>query len=219
MIRLAWRLTLLSFVLVLFASCAPKYKGDLFLYPGKAATEGYSTSNYDMVFENKDVKFTVGQITTSEESASFLVDDFLLMNYVLLRIRIENKTRYKIIFNPALVSLKDNKMGYEKPLDYTDFYQLSRDDNRFSRDISGLAKVFYDRTEIIKGGITRTKILVFPPFEKGVKKANLIIQGLYIGRENLDLTFPFVLKTEEPVKKVFESLDKGKGYNIHRMFP
>ncbi|MFQ5442122.1 MAG: hypothetical protein ACE5EB_05275 [Thermodesulfobacteriota bacterium] len=196
----AVRLALLFLALLIAAGCVPKYKGPLLLYPGQTDSKGYSIDDNSLIFDNDDVKITVTQVTSADESKSFLVDDLIDLKYLLIRVEIENRTRYKILFNPALASLRDSKAGYKKPLDYTDFYQKSATEKGFPEDISDMSKIFYDLTAEIPSGKKRSKILVFDQIEEGADEAELVIKNLYLGRNSMDLTFPFILKPREPKK-------------------
>ncbi len=195
------RLILVFLPLLIAAGCIPKYTGPLLFYPEKTESKDYSIKDKSLIFENKDVKITVKQITSGEESSSFVIDDLLGMNFVLIRMEINNlNKKRKILFNPALTSLRDNKGGYRKPLDYTDLYQRSQTEKGFPEDLSDTAKVLYDLTAEVPGGITRSRILVFDQIEEGADRAELVIKNLYIGRESINLTFPFILKPRLPEK-------------------
>ena len=103
----------------------------------------------------------------------------------------------KVIFNPAMASLMDNKSSYKKPLEYTALYQVAmhKDMERtLNRELKGR---FFDTNEIIRAGKKINKFLIFTPFTKNGEKAKLTLQEVYIGKKTIQIAFPFLLSELE----------------------
>ncbi|HLC17906.1 MAG TPA: hypothetical protein VJM57_02695 [Thermodesulfobacteriota bacterium] len=181
---------LLCILALVLAGCAAKSTGPLKLYPAGRGSDTYSREVNRWVFSGQGVRISVGHAGGAHDSA--IARDLVEKEYVLLEMEIDNGSGLEVVFNPALVSLRDSTMDYKKPLDYTDFHDIAAESTGW--DLSGVGKTFYDLTETVPPGERISKVLVFTPFAKRVTRAKLVIKNLYIGPETIDLQFSFTTR-------------------------
>ncbi len=187
-------------VLLLSYGCSSAPGGRVILHPAKYRVEGYTRSDDQWVFEDGNVSIRVFHARPGEGDSgaigSVLVDELNERGYLLLRMVIRNDSDFDIIYNPALTVFKDGTLGYKKPLDYTGLYHLFAKDAARG-DLRDYSKFFYDLSATIRPGERSSKLLAFEAPDKGARKGKLIIKNLYVDKDILNVSFPFVLKTEE----------------------
>ncbi len=186
----------LLFVLIAsISACASRPTGPLVMAPEGKAQEGYSSVERQWVFEHRAVSVKAGHLTKADSlPASGLIDMLFGRGYILMRMEIKNGSKARVIFNPSLTALMDDSMGYFKPLDYTDIYDMAGEDPEKTGFLKDVRKLFYDLTATVEPGETSSRILAFRPLSRNAGAAELIIKDLYIGTDALNLRFPFVLK-------------------------
>ena len=191
---------LLCMILALSYGCASAPDGRVVLHPAKYRMEGYTRSADQWIFENGNVNIRVLHIRPGgggpDVIGSALVSELHKREYLLLRLVIRNDSDFNIIYNPALTTFKDGKLGYKKPLDYTDLYSI------FARgtgdvDLKNHSRLFYDLSAMIRPGERASRLLVFTPPNKKTRKGELAIQNLYVEKEIINVSFPFVLRVEK----------------------
>lgn len=188
---------LLFILLVLVSACASRPRGPLVLMPEGKAEQGYSSVERQWVFEYKSVFVKTGRLTKADSlPASGLIDMLLDSGYTVMRMEIKNGSKARVIFNPSLTALMDDSMGYFKPLDYTDIYEMAGEDPEKTGFLKDVRRLFYDLTATVEPGETSSKLLIFRPLSRNAGAAELIIKDLYIGTDALNLRFPFALKPE-----------------------
>lgn len=191
-----------ALLLTLNFGCAHSGKNaKLRLYPDKneRGLRGYHNIAGTGVLENRDYRISVKQVREgSEPGQPKLVNDLIKKEYVVLRIEIENRSEKKMIFNPVHAALTTDAFDYKKPLEYTDFYELSsgKNDTAREREAQAMKGLFYDLTLTLKAMDKTSRMLIFPPLSKNSEKADLLIKDLYVGTETTEIFFPFVLKAE-----------------------
>lgn len=186
---------LLFILFVLVSACASRPTGPLVLMPEGKAQEGYSSVERQWVFEHRAVFVKAGRLTkTDPRPASGLIDMLLDRGYTVMRMEIKNGSKARVIFNPSLTALMDDSMGYFKPLDYTDIYEMAGEDPEKTGFLKDVRRLSYDLTATVGPGETSSKLLIFRPLSRNAGAAELIIKDLYIGTDALNLRFPFVLK-------------------------
>jgi hypothetical protein len=162
--------------------------------------EGYTRSADQWVFKNDNVNMRVLHVRPGgggpDVRGSILVDELHERDYLLLRVVIRNDSDFDIIYNPALTTFKDGVLGYKKPLDYTDLYSLFAKDAA-QGDLRDYSKLFYDLSATIRPGERSSKLLAFKPPDKGARKGKLAITNLYVEKEMIDVSFPFILRVEK----------------------
>ncbi|MFQ5428216.1 MAG: hypothetical protein ACE5EZ_04455 [Thermodesulfobacteriota bacterium] len=181
--------------------CAHHDGVETFLYPGQYALEGYATEDDAVVFEDSSIKITARQIKDGSTLESKIAAELLEEGFVLLRVEIKNKSRQRALYDPALTSLRDSKMGYFKSLDFTDLYMLKVKNKGVTASLKGSGDIFYDLAERVAPGEASSKILVFPALTENIDEAELVMKSIYIGKDILDLTFNFVLRPEDTGKE------------------
>ncbi|MFQ5354229.1 MAG: hypothetical protein ACE5DR_04715 [Thermodesulfobacteriota bacterium] len=179
------------------AGCAHHDNAATFLYPGQYALEGYGAEADAVVFEDSSIKISARQIKDDSTLDSKIAAELLDEGFVLLSVDISNKSRHRALYDPALTSIRDSKMGYFKPLDFTDLYMLKVKNKRVTSSLKGAGDVFYDLAERVAPGGKSSKILVFPALTENVDEAELVMKSIYIGKDILDLTFNFVLRARD----------------------
>ncbi len=195
---------ILLLLAVLAAGCAHHSDVATFLYPGQFGLTGYSGEGDTVTYEDTSIKITIRQIQDESSLNSPIARELLQEGFVLLDTKISNRSRQRALYDPALTSLRDSKMGYFKPLDFTDLYMMKIKRKGLTSSLTGAGEVFYDLAERVAPGEVSSKILVFPALTENVEEAELVMKSIYIGKDILDLTFNFVLKAKEeavPEKK------------------
>lgn len=199
-LTLALKKTCLACLILAISGCASAYKGPLRLYPAEIKTDEYYSNSREITFENKSVRIAVKALKQGEnETGVTLIDDLMDDNYVLLRMDIENHaaSKLKVIYNPAYTVFTDDSMDYRKPLDYTDLYDLAKDETEMETGVRKLRGRFYDLALTLAPGESVSKLLIFSPISENSRNAELVIGELYIGTKTIKVSFPFVLKKDD----------------------
>ena len=198
MLRHYLYLTILLFSII-FSGCGAdkKIRGPLFLEPVSppAEAKGFTiTPDGEIIFEALSVKFILRPLRSVRTDDPKLIQALVADGFVILDMEITNMTESdKVIFNPAMSSLMDNKSDYKKPLEFTALYQVAMNrgmERTLNRELKGK---FFDTNIIIRASNKTRKFLIFTPFTKNGNKARLTIQEVYIGNKTIKITFPFKL--------------------------
>lgn len=184
------------FLLAFFIYGCSASRGALRLLPDDKGPDGYSRGSHAGVFENEHLKVTARQVNPVEfEDGPAILMDIIRKGYVILNLDIQNKSLVKVLYNPTNTIFTDDALDYRKPLDYTDFYDILKE--RDEKRISTLKGKFYDLDVTLLPGERSSKFLIFRPLSRGIKKAELTIQEIYIGTETVRISLPFSAKKEE----------------------
>ncbi len=191
---------LICILLALSYGCASAPDGRVILRTAKYRAEGYTQKPNEWTFKNSNIILRVQQVNPdwrgAKVRASALVKDLHKEEYLLLRLVIRNDSDFNIIYNPALTTFKGGRLGYKKPLDYTDLYSIFRSTME-DTDTRDYKEIFYDLSITIRPGDRSSRLLAFKPANKKVRKGELTIQNLYVEKEIINFNFPFIMKTEE----------------------
>ncbi len=192
--------TLHCLILLVSYGCSSTQGERVILHPAKYRVEGYTRSADQWVFKNGNVNMRVfharPDVGGPDARESILVDELNERGYLLLRVVIRNDSDFDIIYNPALTIFKDGTLGYKKPLDYTGLYDLFAKDAARG-ELKDYSKLFYDMSATIRPGERSSKLLAFKPIDKGARKGKLVIKNLYVDKDIIDVSFPFVLEVEK----------------------
>ncbi len=188
---------LLLFLMIV--GCGVK-RGELeILTPAKITPSNYSVSRSSIIFANDSLRVVVTPLSPySSHNQPSLVKDILKSGHTIFSIAIENLSDKKIIYNPSFSHIVDNRLGFKRPLDYTDLYFQVREMEHGEERIHKMKGRFYDLAETVPSGHRIEKLLIFPPLEERSTKASLTMAEVYVGTETTKLTFPFTL-TPAPV--------------------
>jgi len=187
---------LLLIVTGLVYGCSHVEPATAYLYPGQYAIEGYSAEGEAVIYEDSSIKITARQIRKKTSLVSPLSRELFNKGFVLVKMDITNKSIHRVLYDPALTSLRDSKMGYFKPLDFTDIYMMKIGKKKITSPLDGAGEVFYDLAERLAPKEVSSKILVFHALTEKANEAELVMKSIYIGKEILDLTFNFIIKPE-----------------------
>lgn len=193
------RIILLCIALLLSVSggCASDPAGRLQLVPDGPDAGAYRMEGERWIYEEDGVVMKAGPYDAGAEGdGDPLVQDLLDRGFVLLLLGIENSADGKVIYNPSLTSLMDSSLGYGKPVDFTELYEMFLDGEE-SGMLDGYGKRFYDLSVTVRPGQRTERILVFRPLESKAKRAELVIKNVYAGDEIIDVRFPFVIRPED----------------------
>lgn len=199
----------LTLLVILLAGCAATVKSPVALFPilGEKTDElekmGYTPHGRYWSFTSAEAVITVSHVTPKDIPPTNIdiVDELIAKGYIFLKLDIKNLTnRTKIIYNPALTSLTTDSLDYKKPLDYTDFYDLIKENVSAAVPLDRLSSIIYDNTQTITSG-TVSKFLIFPPLSQDFTTASLNIKDLYIGTKPYELSFPFRLQKISEILK------------------
>lgn len=194
----------------LFSGCAstddkgtPK-PGYLSFTPLKNPRPGYGFDASHAYFEDKDVRITVTQfLLDPEKKYPWLLVRLCESGFVALKMTIISKTDKLLIYNPAITALIGRPLSYEKPIEYTELYEIVRgmdeaetlpEGKTPERLLAELKRYYYDLNTRVAPGNTTTKLLIFRQFRDRVRSADLIIKEFYIGVGAIELDFPFRVK-------------------------
>ncbi|MBI5587778.1 MAG: hypothetical protein HY889_05365 [Deltaproteobacteria bacterium] len=171
------------------------------LYPDRdeQGLAGYHNDDGTGVLENRSYRISVKHILPGDElDQPDILMDLIKRGYVVLRMKIENRSGKKITFNPVHTALTTDAFDYKKPLEYTDFYELAgdKDDRTRQRKAGAMKGLFYDLTLTLLPGGKTSKLLIFPPLSNNVNKADLLVKDLYVGTDTEELYFPFVARAQ-----------------------
>lgn len=163
---------------------------------------GYSVASDEGAYDNAAIRVSARHLKSTDgvyaKGESGFITSLIEGDYVLIRLTIENKTPgSKIIFNPAYVALMDNAANYKKPLDYTDLYDIVKENDETGRTLTGIKGKMFDLTTTIAPGAKTSKLLIFNPFMEDASKAELVIKNIYVGKDTVNVMFPFGVNTVE----------------------
>lgn len=171
------------------------------LYPDRdeQGLAGYHNDGGTGVLENRNYRITVRHVLPGDElDQPDILMDLTKRGYVVLRMKIENRSGKKITFNPVHTALTTDALDYKKPLEYTDFYELAgdKDDMTRERKAGAMKGLYYDLTLTLLPEGKASKLLIFPPLSDNVNKADLLVKDLYVGTDTEELYFPFVTSAQ-----------------------
>ena len=183
-----------SLAALFLASCASGPKGPRHFYPSDMALSGYAKKETRWVYEDKSVRVLVSPPGEELAQEGSFAAELAKKGYVLVRVDIENLSGKKIYYNPSLTTLTDDSMSYRKPLDYTDFFEMTREDPRMEKRLAAEKNRFYDTAANVPAGSSVSKSLVFAPLSKNAWSAEVQIKDIYIGTDTISLRFPFKVR-------------------------
>jgi hypothetical protein len=189
------------FLSLMIVGCGAK-RGDLeILTPSTIALSNYSVSRNSAIFADDSLRVVVTPLSRySSHNQPPLVREILQQGHTIFSVAIENLSDKKIIYNPSFSHVADNRLGFKRPLDYTDLYFQVRSMDKGEERLKGMRGRFYDLAETVSPGKRIEKLLIFPPLEERSTKASLTMAEVYVGTETTKLTFPFAL-TSAPVTR------------------
>lgn len=190
-------------VVVIMSGCAsdqPKYR---YLAAGESDYPGYTKKESEAVFENQLIRLRAHPLLAGEfKDPSPILNDLAANEFIIIHLEIENLSpQSKLIFNPAYLALITGAMDYFKPIDYTDLYDIVKEKDETGSSLRALKGRFYDLTVTLTPGKSVSKLLIFKPLTEDADTAELMIKNIYIGKEDLSLSLPFVVKARPKEKK------------------
>ena len=196
----AWAL---ACVLAGAASCATPAPppGPVLLHPVPPTAEPYALVQGAIVFTGPDFtvsarpwdyRLVVQDIAKAGELNPFGEGEEPAGHFLFIRVRLENRSTRKLIFNPMRATLvRDNETPLV-PLENSDLVFFVGEDMTAAE---ARAKVFrgmsFDLTVTVPPGGTLERYLVFPAPEELTKPPMLHIDDLWVGPATYDLRFPF----------------------------
>ncbi|MBI3398635.1 MAG: hypothetical protein HY026_05320 [Deltaproteobacteria bacterium] len=186
-----------------FIGCAST-KGHVTLMPMPAASPEYDISGQKITFSNQDVKISILPIKPSEvkkmlagkDANNPLAEILAAPQYLAFRLDMENSSKAKIMYNPALTTLFDNTMGVHKPLDYTDLYTLIGDSPSPEAVINTIKDIIYDLAVTLAPGQHTSRLLIFSGIEEGISEVAITMKEIYIGTSTIAVSFGFRIQKE-----------------------
>ncbi len=171
--------------------------GKAFLVPdgGRLTGQYHMDGTEEAVFKNDSLRVTVRRIKPSDSEGSTLIKNLSDKKYIILKVGIENNSKFSVIYNPSLTALTDDGLDFLRPLDYTDLYDLTVADSGLESGLEDMTGKFYDIVLTLQPGEKSTRLIIFEPLSKNTSSAELDMEEIYIGTRTINLRFPFVLKT------------------------
>jgi hypothetical protein len=163
----------------------------------------YRVEGRALVFEALGVRATLSQVMPSEEAAFFearagrpqrvFSPDGASSPALLFALTLQNHSQAPLIFNPGFVTIKTNRIGGIKPLDYADLYMLLRARPQALADAQPLLeKHVWLQPETIPPGGASSRLLVFEPLpSKKTKSAVVDCAWLHLGGESFHMAFSY----------------------------
>lgn len=186
--------------MIFFSACGAnkKIRGPFFLElaPINKKSEGFTHGpGGELIFEAFSVRFSLTPLRSVRAGDPRLIQALMTQGFVIIDMEITNMTTSdKVMFNPSMSSLMDNKLHFKKPLEFTALYRIAmrmKMERTLNRELKGR---FFDTNQIVRPGRTIRKFLIFTPFREAGKKAQLNLQEVYIGNKTIQIRFPFLLK-------------------------
>ncbi len=193
--------------LCLFLGCARADKGPLFLSPDAgmiSASRIYSMEGEKIVFIDKALRVSVALIKDADAAMPQTIKRLHEKGNIIVSMEIENNSEHKVLFDPAHVAIMyDNGDSIDRPLDYTDIFEQivgKREDAELEaeEEMRGIKDSYYYLPLTIGQGMKEEKLLIFNALPQAHKAASITIKELYIGRQSIDIAFPFTLKALLP---------------------
>lgn len=192
---------------LLLIGCVPA-KGQIVLTPLSSQSPEYSVSGKSAVFSNKDIKISILPLNSSEikerllskDAANPLSEFLSAPQYLAFLMDIENSSKVKVLYNPALTALFDNNMGLRKPMDYTDMYSLVSNASNPESVINTMKDMFYDLGITLGPDQRTSRLLIFSGIEEGSREFTIEMKEIYIGTSTIAVSFGFRV-TEEDNRK------------------
>lgn len=192
---------------ILIVGCASA-KGQIVLTPLSSQSPEYSVSGKSAVFSNKDIKISILPLNSSEikerllskDAANPLSEFLSAPQYLAFLMDIENSSKVKVLYNPALTALFDNNMGLRKPMDYTDMYSLVSNSSNPESVINTMKDMFYDLGITLGPDQRTSRLLIFSGIEEGSREFTIEMKEIYIGTSTIAVSFGFRV-TEEDNRK------------------
>lgn len=181
-----------------FTGCASS-KGPVVLTPLPTPLPGYNISGQNIVFSSNDIKVSISPLNSAEakkilaaKDANNPLSEILVQpQYLAFLLSIENSSKAKVMYNPALTTLSDNNMGAHKPLDYTDLYSLLGNLPNPETAINTIKDIIYDLTITLGPGQRTSRLLIFSGIEKETSEMEVTMKEVYIGTSAIALSFGF----------------------------
>ena len=192
---------LLSTVLT---GCSATIKEHVSVKPIQTSLPGYSISGQRITYSNQDIKLSILPLNPPE-TRKILIDKaqnnplaeiLTRPQYMAFLLDIENLSRGKIIYNPALTALHDSEMGFHKPLDYTDLYSLAGSLQNPEHTLNNMKGLFYDLSVTLEPGQQTSRLLLFSGIEEVIDKLMIEMKEVYIGTSTITLSFDFIAGEE-----------------------
>ncbi|MEK6531199.1 MAG: hypothetical protein AABZ23_01745 [Deltaproteobacteria bacterium] len=191
----------------LFLGCAKTDKGPFFLHPDTGlinASKAYAVDNEKIVFNGSSVRLSASLIRDAPHDMPQTIKRLHEKGNIIISMEIENNSERKVLFDPTHVSLiYDKGVSIDRPLDYTDIFEQivnKREDAEFEaeEELRGIKSDFYYMPLTIGPGQREQRLLIFHSLPQSPEDAELTIRELYIGRQSIDIAFPFIVKGQLP---------------------
>ncbi|MEE9614894.1 MAG: hypothetical protein V3W31_08115 [Thermodesulfobacteriota bacterium] len=176
------------------------HKGPLHIEPAKHVTVGYHQTEKASIFESEEIKISVSPINAADGDTGFpIINDLLTKDYVVFEMEIENGSGERVIYNPNHTSLMSNVMDYNKPLDYTDLFDIVMHGDDWiaaQKELRELKGRFYDLNTKLEPRRGVSKFILFRPIDKSATQVVLVIKELYFGTKTISVDFIFKVRGE-----------------------
>lgn len=163
------------------------------LRPAETDVPGYSTQARSASFTAGGLRVTLHPLAPDEPSGSALIDGLAAAGFVVIAMEISNSTNAKVVYNPIYTVMRDDELGYEKPLDLTDFHAMAREMDEGGRLLSEIEGRIYDLVEVIGPDRAVRRHLVFRPPDPEARRAEITMDQVYVGATVTRLRFSFEL--------------------------
>ncbi|MFQ5846880.1 MAG: hypothetical protein ACE5IQ_04305 [Candidatus Methylomirabilales bacterium] len=200
---MSWLLPILSGVLLsgcaLFASAPPEHVS---LRPAPSRLPTYTVSGHTIIATPGPISVAVRPVGPEDVHRYFRrrptrVNPLreLGESVTPFFVRIENRSKDHVTFDPALTVLKDQENRSTAAWDAADLYQMFADTPALLRAAQGAV---FARYLVIRAEQSREGLVVFPAFRKDAKAVFLQFTSLYAGSMPFPLIFEFIVVPQVP---------------------
>jgi len=188
---------------VILAACATtKPTGPLLLHPLPPTGEKYSLSQGAIVFSGPDFsvstrpwdyRLVAEEFQRAGEPCPFGDDEAAVGRFLFFKVRLENRSAHRLVFNPMRASLLREGEAPEAPIENSDLFAFSGEDMAAAEARGrGFRRVSFDVAATIRPGQSLERYLVFrAPAEPAKEQFGLTIDDLWLDAKSFDLKFVF----------------------------
>jgi hypothetical protein len=189
---------------VLAAACAaPTPRGPVLLHPvpPPPSASDYALAQGALVFSGQDFTVSVrpwdyrlvaGELTRSGEPSPFGESEEDAGRFLFFRVRLENRSQRKLVFNPLYAVLLREGAAPIVPLENSDLLAFA-DEKIAAAEARSRAfrRLSFDGAATVRPGETLERYLVFPAPEEASKALTLFLDELWWGATSFGPKFVF----------------------------
>lgn len=191
-----------ALVLGVLVACGPRaLRGPLLLHPTPPSVDGYALDQGAIVYSGPefsvsarpvDYRLVAKEAALSGEPSPFGEGEEGAGRFLFVRVRLENRSKRALVFNPMRASLLRSEEAPLVPLENSDLVMFAGDDLAGAESVArSFRRLCFDGTTTVRALSSTERLLVFPAPEEAGKEMTLAIDDLWLGSASVDLRFAF----------------------------